>query len=30
MQAIQRKSEVAKVTADKAVFWIAITGTFAF
>lgn len=30
MQAIQRKSEVAKVTADKAVFWIAITGTLCF
>ena len=30
MQAIQRKSEVAKGTADKAVFWIAITGTLCF
>lgn len=30
MQAIQRKSEVAKATADKAVFWIAISGTFSF
>lgn len=30
MQAIQRKSEVAKATADKAVFWIAITGTMCF
>ena len=30
MQAIQRKSEVAKVTADKAIFWIAITGTMCF
>ncbi len=30
MQAIQRKSEVAKVTADKAEFWIAITGTMCF
>jgi PAS domain S-box-containing protein len=30
MQAIQRKSEVAKATADKAVFWIAITGTLCF
>jgi NtrC-family two-component system sensor histidine kinase KinB len=30
MQAIQRKSEVAKTTADKAVFWIAITGTLCF
>lgn len=30
MQAIQRKSEVAKLTADKAVFWIAITGTMCF
>jgi two-component system, NtrC family, sensor histidine kinase KinB len=30
MQAIQRKSEVAKATADKAVFWIAITGTTCF
>jgi PAS domain S-box-containing protein len=30
MQAIQRKSEVAKVTADKAVFWIAVTGTMCF
>lgn len=30
MQAIQRKSEVAKATADKALFWIAITGTTCF
>ncbi len=30
MQAIQRKSQVAKITADKAVFWIAITGTMCF
>ena len=30
MQAIQRKSEVAKTTADKAVFWIAIAGTMCF
>lgn len=30
MQAIQRKSEVAQVTADKAVFWIALTGTLCF
>ncbi|MEP7196601.1 MAG: ATP-binding protein [Saprospiraceae bacterium] len=30
MQAIQRKSEVAKATADKAVFWIALTGTMCF
>jgi len=30
MQAIQRKSEVAKATADKAVSWIAITGTMCF
>ncbi|MBL7830388.1 MAG: HAMP domain-containing protein [Saprospiraceae bacterium] len=30
MQAIQRKSEVAKATADKAVLWIAITGTLCF
>ncbi len=30
MQAIQRKSEVAKTTADKALFWIAITGTTCF
>lgn len=30
MQAIQRKSEVAKATADKAVLWISITGTFCF
>jgi PAS domain S-box-containing protein len=30
MQAIQRKSEVAKATADEAVFWIAITGTMCF
>jgi two-component system, NtrC family, sensor histidine kinase KinB len=30
MQAIQRKSEVAKATADRAVFWIAISGTLCF
>lgn len=30
MQAIQRKSEVAKITADKAVFWIALTGSLCF
>ncbi len=30
MQAIQRKSEVAKATAVNAVFWIAITGTMCF
>lgn len=30
MQAIQRKSEVAKETADKAVFWIALSGTMCF
>ncbi len=30
MKAIQTKSEVAKATADKAVFWIAITGTLCF
>lgn len=30
MQAIQRKSELAKVTAENAVFWIAITGTLCF
>ena len=30
MQAIQRKSEVAKATADKAVFWIAISGSMCF
>lgn len=30
MQAIQRKSEVAKATADKAVFWVLITGTLCF
>lgn len=30
MQAIQRKSEVAKTTADNAVFWIVITGTLCF
>lgn len=30
MQAIQRKSEIAKKTADNAVFWIAITGTLCF
>lgn len=30
MQAIQRKSIVAKSTANKAVFWIAITGSICF
>jgi len=30
MQGIQRKSEVAKSTANKAIFWIAITGTLCF
>lgn len=30
MQAIQRKSEIAKTTAEQAVFWISITGTFCF
>lgn len=30
MQAIQRKSQVAKATANQAVFWIAITGTICF
>lgn len=30
MQAIQRKSEIAKTTADNAVFWIAISGTLCF
>lgn len=30
MQAIKRKSEVAKATAEDAVFWIAITGTMCF
>lgn len=30
MQAIQRKSEFAKATADKAVLWIAVTGTLCF
>ena len=30
MQAIYRKSEVAKSTADLAVFWIAVTATFCF
>lgn len=30
MQSIQRKSEVAKITADKAVFWIAISGMLCF
>lgn len=30
MQAIQRKSEIAKNTADKAVLWIAIAGTLCF
>jgi PAS domain S-box-containing protein len=30
MQAIQRKSEVAKATADKAVSWIVVAGTMCF
>lgn len=30
MQAIQRKSEIAKQTVNSAVFWIAITGTLCF
>ena len=30
MQSIQRKSEMAKETANNAVFWIAITGTLCF
>lgn len=30
MQAIQRKSEVAKITAGNAVFWIAISGAMCF
>lgn len=30
MQSIQRKSEVAKITADKAVLWIAISGMLCF
>jgi two-component system, NtrC family, sensor histidine kinase KinB len=30
MQAIQRKSEVAKATAENAVLWIAVTGTMCF
>jgi len=30
MQSIQRKSEMAKHTANNAVFWIAITGTLCF
>jgi signal transduction histidine kinase len=30
MQSIQRKSEMAKQTANKAVFWIAVTGTLCF
>jgi signal transduction histidine kinase len=30
MQAIQRKSEVAKATSNKAVFYIAVTGTLCF
>lgn len=30
MQSIQRKSEMAKQTANSAVFWIAITGTLCF
>lgn len=30
MQAIQRKSETAKATADSAVTWIALTGTLCF
>lgn len=30
MEAIQRNSGIAKVTADKAVFWIAVSGTLCF
>ena len=30
MQAIQLKSEIAKTTANKAVFWVAISGTLCF
>ena len=30
MQAIQRKSEIAKKTANDAVFWIAVSGTLCF
>lgn len=30
MQAIQRKSEVAKATADTAVLWVMVTGTLCF
>lgn len=30
MQAIQRKSKIAELTANKAVFWIAITGSICF
>lgn len=30
MQAIQRKSDVAKQTASEATWWIALTGTFCF
>ncbi|MBP7512616.1 MAG: HAMP domain-containing protein [Bacteroidia bacterium] len=30
IQAIQRKSEIAKATADKAITWISITGTICF
>lgn len=30
MQSIQRKSEMAKMTVNNAVFWIAITGTLCF
>lgn len=30
MQGIKRKSEVAKSTANKAIFWIAVTGTLCF
>lgn len=30
MEAIQRKSSIAKITADKAVFWIAVSGTLCF
>lgn len=30
MQALQKKSEMAKRTADNAVFWIAISGSFCF
>jgi PAS domain S-box-containing protein len=30
IQAIERKSKVAAITADKAVFWIAVSGTLCF